>query len=313
MGTEKDKISEELQDYIRKGAWGKAIGALDRLSVLEPRNPVHRLRRGDYYLKTGDKQRALAAYREAAAGFADDGFVVKALAACKVILRLDPDDAEARRQMLNLHEKACEATGQRRVVATHRPSFQKSATDSPAAGPAGPSPGKEMGPPAASAGFEIERTSHEESIPGPRDGWRPTHALPLFSSLSREEFGEIAGRMIGTVCPAGHWIVKEGDVGDSVYLISRGAVKIVTHIGDREMFLTQLNPNDFFGEVAFLTGTRRTASAITVEETEMLELPGPELRAVVEKHPAVREALEAFYRRRVADTIEKLKNERAVF
>ena len=44
MVTEKDRVTDDLQKYIKKSQWDRAIQALDRLTELEPNNAVHRLR-----------------------------------------------------------------------------------------------------------------------------------------------------------------------------------------------------------------------------------------------------------------------------
>ena len=107
MVTEKDRVTDDLQKYIKKSQWDRAIQALDRLTELEPNNAVHRLRAGDYYLKLGAPQKAVTAYHQAADVFIKGGFVVKALAAYKMILlRLDPQNKNAHEKMQSLHGQA---------------------------------------------------------------------------------------------------------------------------------------------------------------------------------------------------------------
>ncbi|MBI3995857.1 MAG: cyclic nucleotide-binding domain-containing protein [Nitrospirae bacterium] len=400
MVTEKDRVTDDLQKYIKKSQWDKAIQALDRLAALEPNNAVHRLRAGDYYLKLGATPKAVTAYHQAASVFTEGGFVVKALAAYKMVLRLDPQNKNAHEKMQALHGQARRQTAlsQPYVITADRPNPEGSAalsrpdsgaveesreavseaasTDpgdetavgkpSAAAGSipepapeqeeldegvigvqpfnldefgsgtkppaAEPVPMSEAGAESAAAappvdplmgGFEIERTSYAEgggastepatetaapaSEPGPPER-RMTDVMPLFSSLAPEEFSEVVERMMHFQYPSGYRIVKEGDTGDSVYLISQGAVQVVTKIGNREVALSELKDNDFFGEVGFLTGRPRTASVITQTDTEILELRGEDLKAIAQKYPRVREVLEGFYKARVRDTLSKVKH-----
>jgi hypothetical protein len=172
-----------------------------------------------------------------------------------------------------------------------------------------------------SGGFEIERTSYAESggsapapaasVPAPSptpQERRMTDVIPLFSSLTPDEFSEVVERMMHFQYPSGYRIVKEGDTGDSVYLISQGAVQVMTKVGSREIPLSELKDNDFFGEVGFLTGRPRTASVITKTDTEVLELRGEDLKTIIKKYPRVREVLEGFYKARVRDTLSKVKH-----
>ena len=56
-------------------------------------------------------------------------------------------------------------------------------------------------------------------------------------------------------------IFQEGDPGDGLYVILEGSVQISAIVGQSERrVLTQFGPGDFFGEVALMKGTRRTAT-----------------------------------------------------
>lgn len=390
MGIKKEKVSEDLQKWIKKGEWNKAITALDQLSKFEPQNPIHRLRKGDYCLKVGARQEAIDAYHQAASLFTDGGFIVKALAAYKMILRLDPKDSKAHERMENLHTQARETTGSQPYPVTQDLSAdrQDTAPLSPMMGEGAPilqdrleteaapaMEGKEVKPlvepepemleegvvgvqpidfesvivpmqedlppgerveVVASDTAEMELTSLsgfsiDERAEPVADHSKPetevpsisrpvvsaveprvTDVTPLFSSLSREEFKEVVERMIHLQYPLQYRVIQEGEKGDSVFVISQGAVKVVTRIGDREIDLADLKENDFFGEVGFLTGRPRTATVITTQDTEILELRGEDLRAIVERYPRVREVLENFHRARVKDTIAKVKSQQGI-
>ncbi len=349
MVTEKDRVTDDLQKYIKKSQWDKAIQVLDRLAEMEPNNAVYRLRAGDYYLKLGATQKAVTAYHQAADVFTKGGFVVKALAAYKMVLRLDPQNKNAHEKMQGLHGQARQqaALSQPYIITADTPLPERTAVpsnpdvdrveESPASifqetsmepeqealdeGVVGVQPfnREEFG----SGGFEIERTSYAESerptpesapdasepalVPSPQER-RATDVIPLFSSLTPDEFSEVVERMMHFQYPSGYRIVKEGDTGDSVYLISQGSVQVMTKVGNREIPLSELKDNDFFGEVGFLTGRPRTASVITRTDTEVLELRGEDLKTIVKKYPRVREVLEGFYKSRVRDTLSKVRH-----
>ena len=71
--------------------------------------------------------------------------------------------------------------------------------------------------------------------------------------------------------------------------------------------LARLEPNQFFGEVSFLTGVPRTASVRAEEETELLQIGQKELSALLERYPAMTEVLKKFHLDRVTATAETLK------
>lgn len=257
----KEKLQKELDGCIQKGRWEKAIPVLEKLVQLEPENPLLFLRIGDYRTKIGAREEACQAYSQAARIFTETGFGVKALAAYKMVLRLDPHNETARQAMQALHQAGSMAPSP--VVAQD----------------AVPAEGTEM------------------------------NVIPLFASLTQEEFNEVVEKMsFPHTFPAGAKILHEGDTGRSLYIISKGAVRVVTTFKEREVELGVLHESDFFGEVAFLTGKPRTASVVASVETEVLEVKERALEEIVQKHPRVRDVLEQFYKIRVQKTVEKIRD-----
>jgi tetratricopeptide (TPR) repeat protein len=80
---------------VRKQNWQKALEHLNELKGSEPENPQVFLKLGDAYQKLGKPEKAIPEYSQAAWLFLKDGFVQKALAVYKIILRLDPHNQEA--------------------------------------------------------------------------------------------------------------------------------------------------------------------------------------------------------------------------
>ena len=69
---------------------------------------------------------------------------------------------------------------------------------------------------------------------------------------------------------AGEVIFKEGDSEDTMFFIKEGKVEISKKMGDAEQVLAFLGPNDFFGEMALLSKSPRSASAKAVKETAVI-------------------------------------------
>ncbi len=75
----------------------------------------------------------------------------------------------------------------------------------------------------------------------------------------------------GRTLKAGETVCKEGDAGDTMYIIQQGKVKITKHIGGKEHILAVLGKGEFFGEMALVTCIKRTATVITLTTVEVLE------------------------------------------
>jgi tetratricopeptide (TPR) repeat protein len=100
--------------------------------------------------------------------------------------------------------------------------------------------------------------------------------IPLFAGFSQEEFEDFTKMMAVHTPGPGQVIVKQGDTGKSVYIIASGTVKVHATLPTGERLdLAKLNPNDFFGEMAFLAGKPRTATVETAEDPHPRGNRGP--------------------------------------
>lgn len=95
--------------------------------------------------------------------------------------------------------------------------------------------------------------------------------ISIFENLNDADHGEIIEHIKLEYFPSNHLLFSEGDSGDRLYIIKKGAVKIF-HPEDEENAVAMLGPNDFFGEMALVEDQPRTASAITRDESEVFLL-----------------------------------------
>jgi CRP/FNR family transcriptional regulator, cyclic AMP receptor protein len=97
--------------------------------------------------------------------------------------------------------------------------------------------------------------------------------IPLFSRLSDIELGSLRERLKLREIRKNVIILKEGGLGRELLIILTGSVRVF-RAGERgkEVTLAVLNGGDFFGEIALLTSSARTAHVIALEKTTLLEL-----------------------------------------
>lgn len=85
---------------------------------------------------------------------------------------------------------------------------------------------------------------------------------------------------------AGEVIVREGDQGDSLYMIRRGAVAVFATGGEgKQVHLRDLAPPAFFGEMALMTGEPRTATIRARADAELLEVGRDAFTELFKSHP----------------------------
>jgi len=70
--------------------------------------------------------------------------------------------------------------------------------------------------------------------------------------------------------PRGTVIFRQGDLGDSMFVIERGRVRIVFSCEGHAAEVAVLEPGAFFGELSLLGGAARTASAEVIEDADLL-------------------------------------------
>ncbi len=127
-------------------------------------------------------------------------------------------------------------------------------------------------------------------------------SVPIFERLSGEDLAPLARVAEIRRSPPGEVLFKEGDVGDAVYVIMRGAVEI--RVGQRA--IARLGPKEAFGEMAVLEAQRRSASAVAVAETEMLQISSDAFYEVLHEQVEIAEGIIQVLARRLREADEKL-------
>ena len=132
----------------------------------------------------------------------------------------------------------------------------------------------------------------------------PFPPIPLFSDLNRQELTRVMEKIQAKRFSAGKIICREGEPGNSLYIISHGKVAVSRRQpGAERIVLNELKAGDFFGEFAYFSNARRQATVEALEDTEVLEMTKDELQRVVGEFPTVSRVLFKFYKERVLDNL----------
>ncbi|HFD40671.1 MAG TPA: cyclic nucleotide-binding domain-containing protein, partial [Anaerolineae bacterium] len=125
--------------------------------------------------------------------------------------------------------------------------------------------------------------------------------IPLFEDLSEEVRWSVSERLLLNHIPAGEWIFIEGAPGDALYLIDSGQVEIASHSQGFPEVLARLGADDFFGEMALLTGKPRSTSARAVTHTNLWVLYRSDFDDLVTRYPSISLALSKVLSGRLAE------------
>jgi predicted acylesterase/phospholipase RssA/CRP-like cAMP-binding protein len=81
-------------------------------------------------------------------------------------------------------------------------------------------------------------------------------------------------------------LIQQGEVGNSLYIVLKGKLRVIDEeLDESTRFLTFKEPGEGVGEIALLTGERRTASVDSVTETELVSLSRQQLETVTQDSP----------------------------
>jgi CRP/FNR family cyclic AMP-dependent transcriptional regulator len=139
------------------------------------------------------------------------------------------------------------------------------------------------------------------------DGEFMLRAIPLFQDLSDTDIAIMNDLAIEKIVSKGTVVLTEGDIGDSLYTIISGRVKVF--IGDedgREIILKILGPGDFFGEMSLIDRQPRSASVSTLENSVFRTLSHQAFESCLERAPRIAATVMQALAKRLRDADRKI-------
>jgi CRP/FNR family transcriptional regulator, cyclic AMP receptor protein len=132
--------------------------------------------------------------------------------------------------------------------------------------------------------------------------------VPIFELLDDEEREALAQMLNCRDFKAGENIFKYGDQGGEIYILRRGRVELYVESTDGEKIILAENEHgDVIGELSFLDGGLRTATALVREDTEALTMHRDRLIEFIDKHPHAAMDLLTVVGRRLRTTDDLLR------
>ena len=254
---------KDPEDYIDKKQYQKAIALYREKLKDQPKNTALRMNIADTLVLDKDVDQAILEYKKIADLQTEQGFILKAIAVYKKVLKIQPENEEVQHLLNNLSERLAltETTGEKGVEKK-------------------------------SPGISTEKLKNQNK---------------LFKDLSSEEFKQVVEKLNLRHYNKGMVVVREGDPGDSLFIVVRGEVRVLTQTPlKKEVFLANLGEGEFFGEIALLTGKPRTATIITNETSELLELTKSDYEKIASRYPNVQKVVQEFHLQRTYQTVEAM-------
>ena len=132
-------------------------------------------------------------------------------------------------------------------------------------------------------------------------------AVPFFTRLNDHELDVVRAVATEKSHPKNAVVLTEGEMGDSLFMIQSGKVKVF--IGDedgREIILKILGPGDFFGEMSMIDKQPRSASVSTLEAATFLVLSHSAFERCVEQAPRIGNMVMQVLAQRVREADRKI-------
>ncbi|MBN1418272.1 MAG: cyclic nucleotide-binding domain-containing protein [Planctomycetes bacterium] len=146
-----------------------------------------------------------------------------------------------------------------------------------------------LGPLAAIIGRRLRRNQLAAVLPG------------LFGSLDDRTIEALESLMEWRRLPGGETLFRQGDPGDSLYVLLSGRLRVIAEDpdGDRRV-LNDVGPGESVGEMALLTGDPRSATVLAVRDSQLVRISSAAWETIRDRHPRVILGMARILARRLA-------------
>ncbi len=306
-----DQLRARADDALARADVRAGLEALEQLQIEEPQEGLWPRRIADVYRSTGQRAQQQQALMRAADRYAAAGEVMQAIVMCKRMLDLDPKDPEVVSRLGRLHPRLREAGHPKPKIEVRSVPIRAEIEDGV--------PISEMSiarvlglesDEAISAIRIISDAEVDRAFDALADTDRATPAeivgtfplTPFFAALREDSFRRLIDRLHVRSLSPGDAVFRQGDRGESFFVISDGAVEVQLQ-QDPPRVLGRLDEGEFFGEIALITDHPRTATVRAVAETTLIEIDRHAVSELIYEDPEVMTVLLWFLRDRLVDTL----------
>jgi CRP/FNR family cyclic AMP-dependent transcriptional regulator len=134
--------------------------------------------------------------------------------------------------------------------------------------------------------------------------------IPLFVDLGGRELAAIASVATEETVPEGEVIIREGEIGETMFFVLRGGVSVIKSMDTpNSLHLADIMVDDFFGEMSLFDRQPRSASVVAKQETDLLVLNRFEFDELMREYPRIAIQACRVFSQRLRDLQEKIQAE----
>ena len=113
-------------------------------------------------------------------------------------------------------------------------------------------------------------------------------SMPTFNKMSNSQIKSLIELTHNRFYEAGEYVFHQGDPGIGLYIIQDGEIRITQTTPDNKQYdIVKFERGEFFGELALLDNTRRSASAIASRDSTLTVLFRPDLDDFINRYPKI--------------------------
>lgn len=112
----------------------------------------------------------------------------------------------------------------------------------------------------------------------------------------------------GRNLPAGHVLFRENESGREMYVIQSGRVRLTRDIRGEEQLIADLGPGEFFGEMSILNDKPRSATAVVLEDAQLLVLDPRTFEAMIKANTEIAVRMIKKLAARLDEANERIEN-----
>lgn len=283
------QVFRQAEEELRAGHYDAALVSYMKVLRGVPDFWRARFRIADTLLNFKKHREAYEIYKSIAWHALRGGQPLNALLAIKMAALMDPSMKETLGLLAELYsrdsdfvEQTADATRNHRHLKLNDPVGEVNET------------GEEL---LAAAAQEAAFT---EELPPAQGGLPP---IPLFSFLEEHAFEGVLNSLQLRRFVDGQPIIKEGDAGDSFFILVEGNVSVTREADGRTLNLAQLRPGAVFGEMALISNAPRSATVTAQGDCDLVELKRTDLEAQAHQLASVTQALRQFTQERFLNNL----------
>lgn len=97
--------------------------------------------------------------------------------------------------------------------------------------------------------------------------------FPIFRDFDGDDVDALGKACESLSLPTGARVVKEGDEGDALFIVHTGVLEVSRQVGGKSLHINLISAGEFFGEMALVDGTSRSADVTVKEAAALVRLP----------------------------------------